>query len=237
MNNILLTIAARGGSKGVKNKNIRELCGMPLIAHTILQAQQWGKASKIICSTDSHEIAEIAKHYGALVPFVRPSELAQDTTGKIDVLRHAVKTIEQLDKRQYETIVDLDVTAPIRKISDIDNAVQLFLTKRPDSVVSVTPAHRNPYFNMLEVKKDGFVDLVKKLDFPVKRRQDAPVVYDMNASIYVYDRKFLLSEETKTAISHRSLVWVMEEWSAFDIDSEHDFQFIEFLLSKELVTL
>src|SRR3989338_9811887 len=118
MNNILLTIAARGGSKGVKNKNIRFLAGMPLIAHTILQAKQWGKAAKIICSTDSKEIAEVARSYGALVPFTRPAELAQDTSGKIDCLRHALKTMEQMDQTKYDVLVDLDATAPLRKISD-----------------------------------------------------------------------------------------------------------------------
>lgn len=234
---ILVTIAARGGSKGVKNKNIRPLAGQPLMAHTIRQAQSWGRASKIICSTDSPAIAETARRFGAEVPFTRPAELAQDDTGKIDVLRHALKTMEELDRTEYDILVDLDVTSPIRKVSDIENAYQLFLQKRPDSVVSVTRCRRNPYFNMLEPKEDGSVGLVKAPGRPIRRRQDAPVVYDMNASIYVYDRAFLLNEETKTALGRRSVASVMDEISAFDIDSEEDFQFIEYMVSKNIVAL
>lgn len=234
---ILLTIAARGGSKGVKNKNIRLLCGKPLIAHTILQAKNWGKANRIICSTDSQDIATIAKEYGAEVPFMRPKELATDTAGKIEVLRHALKATEKQGGEKYNIIIDLDVTAPLRKISDIEGAMGLFKQKRPKSLFSVVPARRNPYFNMVEITPNGYAVLVKDLNFQVKRRQDAPCVYEMNASIYIYERGYLLGSDTKSAISDKSLVWVMNELSAFDIDSEADFQFVEFLVSKGLAQL
>ena len=234
---ILLTIAARSGSKGVKNKNIRNLYGLPLIAHSIIQAKRWGKANRIICSTDSKVIADIAEKYGVEVPFIRPLRLATDTAGKLDVLRHALKTIEEERDEQYSIIIDLDVTAPIRKISDIEGAYQLFINKRPKTVFSVIPSRRNPYFNMVEVASNGYARLVKNFNSAVKYRQAAPKVYDMNASIYVYDRKYLLNKKNKTAISDHSLVWVMDELSAFDIDSEIDFQFIEFLVSKGVVSL
>ncbi len=234
---ILLTIAARGGSKGVKNKNIRILCGAPLIVHTIIQAKKWGKAAKTVCSTDSNEIASIARQYGADVPFMRPAELATDESGKLEVLRHALKAVEEKDGTLYSIVVDLDVTAPVRKISDIEGAVQLFLKKRPNTVFSVVPCRKNPYFNMVEMDSKGFAVLSKKLDFSVTRRQDAPRVFDMNASIYVYDRSYLIDESHSSPISDRSLAFVMDELSAFDIDSELDFQFIEFLVSKGVVTL
>src|SRR5690348_11926756 len=96
---ILLTIAARGGSKGVKDKNIRPLCGLPLIAHTINQAKRWGKAKRIICSTDSEAIADVARQYGAEVPFIRPADLATDTAGKVGVLRHALKAMQEKGER------------------------------------------------------------------------------------------------------------------------------------------
>jgi len=236
-NKILITIAARGGSKGVKDKNIRPLAGVPLIAHTIRQAKEWGRGARIICSTDSEAIAAAARQFGAEVPFTRPAELAGDESGKIDVLRHALKTMEELDGEQYDILVDLDVTSPIRTAADIENAYRMFLDKKPDSVVSVTRCRRNPYFNMLEPQESGFVGLVKFPRQPVRRRQDAPVVYDMNASIYVYDRAFLLNETTKTAISPRSLVSLMDEKSAFDIDSEEDFHFIEYMVKNNIVTL
>lgn len=237
VDNVLITIAARGGSKGVKNKNIRDLNGFPLIAHTICQAKKWGKANKIICSTDSQVIANIAKKYGAEVPFLRPNHLAQDDTGKIDVLRHALQNIEEINKKKYSIIIDLDATAPIRKISDIEGAYDLFIEKTPKSVFSVVKSRKNPYFNMVEVNKNGYVKLSKTLKSTVKRRQDAPVVYDMNASIYVYNRDYLLNNETKSAISENSIAYVMDDISAVDIDNEIDFLFVEYLVTKGIVEI
>ena len=234
---ILLTIGARGGSKGVKNKNIRPLCGVPLIAHTIRQAKRWGQADHIVCSTDSAEIAKIAKKYGAEVPFMRPAALATDQAGKRGVLRHALQTMEKLTGEKFSILVDLDATAPIRQVRDIDQSLRTFLKKKAKCVFSVTPSRKNPYFNMVEADGQGWVKLVKKLSRPIVRRQDAPKVYDMNASIYVYDRDFLLDEKINTVFSSRSAVWVMDEWSAFDIDTEMDFKFIEFLISKKIVRL
>jgi CMP-N-acetylneuraminic acid synthetase len=231
-NKILLTIAARGGSKGLKNKNIRHLCGHPLIAHTIMQARKWNKADYIICSTDSEEIARIAKSYGAQAPFIRPAELATDTAGKLDVLRHALKEAEKITGQEYSIIIDLDVTAPMRKLSDIDGCLKKFLDESPKVVFSVSSARKNPYFNMIRLDDKGYAQLVSKVDSPIKRRQDAPKVYDVNASIYVYDRSYLIDEKSQTPISDRSMVWIMDEFSAYDIDNEIDFQFIEFLISK-----
>jgi CMP-N-acetylneuraminic acid synthetase len=234
---ILLTVAARGGSRGVKDKNIRDLCGKPLIAYTIMQAKKWGGAECLICSTDSEQIARIAAQYGAEVPFMRPKELAGDTTGKIDVLRHALKTYEGISGKRFEILVDLDVTAPIREIRDIQGSVDIFLSKRPKSVFSVTKSRRNPYFNMVEIGENGYAKIVKNPDRPLLRRQDAPAVYDVNASIYVYDREYILDDITGSALSDRTLVYVMDEISAFDIDSERDFQFIEYLVTKGVVKL
>ncbi|NTV29643.1 MAG: acylneuraminate cytidylyltransferase family protein [Candidatus Omnitrophica bacterium] len=234
---ILLTVAARGGSKGVKNKNIRELCGKPLIAHTLDQAKRWGRASRIVCSTDSEAIAESARRYGAEVPFLRPAELATDNAGKVGALRHAWRETERLLNERYDVLVDLDATAPVREVADIEGAYQTFMAKRPDSVVSVTPARRNPYFNMLEEQPDGYVALAKRLARPVLRRQDAPRMFDMNASIYVYSRDFLLDDNTISAVQGRTLAWVMDEKSAFDIDTEEDFIFVEYLVAKGLVKL
>lgn len=235
--NILVVIAARRGSKGVKDKNIRNLCGLPLIAHTIIQAKKWAKAEKIICSTDSDEIAQIAEKFGAQILFKRPACLASDTASKMDVLKHAVETVEMHNSQRYQIIVDLDVTSPIRKINDLDGAFCLFLENRPKTVFSVTVSRKNPYFNMVEVNNKGYVELSKISASNVERRQDAPLVYDMNASIYIYNRDYLLDKNTRSPISDRSLVWVMDELSRFDIDSELDFKFIEFLVNNKIVSL
>lgn len=237
MDNILLIIAARGGSKGVPDKNIREIGGLPLIVYSIKQAKEWGRAAHIICSTDSEHIAKIAAQYGAEIPFMRPLELAGDTVGKIDVIRHALKQMESMTGEEYKIVVDLDVTSPVRKIADIEGAFQLFIKKKPKSLFSVVPARKNPYFNMVEENVEGYAELVKKSSKMILRRQDASKVYDMNASIYFYDRDYLLDEKTQSAISDRSLVWIMADNSAVDIDTENDFQFVEYLMKKGLIKL
>lgn len=234
---ILATIAARGGSKGIRNKNIRQLAGKPLISYTIAQVIKWGKYEKFIVSTDSKEIANIALKYGAEAPFLRPPELATDTSGKMDALRHAFIKSEKHYGIKFDALLDLDATAPIRTIEDIENVVRLFREKKPDCIFSVVRARKNPYFNMVEMQQDGFVTLCKQLPQEVKRRQDAPSVYEMNASIYIYDRNFLLDEENTMPYLKKAMIYEMGELSAVDIDSEIDFRFVEFLIKERIIGL
>jgi len=235
--NLLVTVCARAGSKGVKGKNIRNLCGKPLIAYTIEQAKNWGKFTRLICSTDSKRIAGIARNYGAEVPFLRPKKLANDTAGKIDVLRHALLESERLYGIKFDALLDLDVTSPIRDARDIENIVNLFKSRKADCVFSVVKAHRNPYFNMVEERLNATVGICKRLRQAVVRRQDAPRVYDMNASMYVYKRAFLLGRKNKMPYSGRSLIYKMPEESRIDIDSELDFKLMEFLVKEGLVRI
>lgn len=231
---ILCTICARGGSKGVKNKNIRPLLGKPLISYSIQQALRWGKAKRIIVSTDSEKIAQIARKYGAEVPFIRPARLSADKTAKLLSIRHALLKCEELFGEKYDIVLDLDVTSPLRRISDLDRCLQMFRKLRPKSLFSVVRARRNPYFNMVEKKKNGLVKLCKQSTRTVTFRQKAPEVYDMNASIYFYSRDFLLNRNNKTPISNKSAIYIMDELSSFDIDNEADFKFIEFLIKEKL---
>jgi CMP-N,N'-diacetyllegionaminic acid synthase len=228
---LLLTIAARGGSKGVKNKNIREIGGVPLIAITIRQALTWGEADKVIVTTDSPEIAEVAKNAGAEVPFLRPKELATDEIGKLPALRHALLEAEKYYGKIFDTILDLDPTAPIRKVQDLENSLKLFRSKKCKSLFSVAPAHKSPYFNMVELDEKGFAKLSKDAGLVV-RRQDVPKVYSMNASIYVYGRDYLADPLVKSAISNESLIYEMDELSGVDIDREIDFKFVEYLVTS-----
>ena len=234
--NILLTIGARGGSKGVKGKNIRPLLGKPLIAHSILQALRWGKAAQVVVSTNSDDIARVAKKYGALVPFMRPAHMATDKAGKIPALIHALKTCEVIYKTRYDILMDLDATAPVRTIEDMDHCLVLLVKHKLNSVFSVVPAHKNPYFNMVELSPSGRVHMCKRLKVKVKRRQDAPAVYDQNASIYVYDRDYLLSKDF-SVINRRCMFHVMPDESGFDIDREIDFKFLEFLSKEKIIKL
>ena len=119
MDNLLITICARGGSKGVKGKNTRSLVGKPLICYTIKQAKEWGRGKHIVVSTDSEEIAQVAKEFGVEVPFIRPAELATDISGKISAIRHAFIASEKIYREKYDMVMDLDVTSPIRKVSDL----------------------------------------------------------------------------------------------------------------------
>lgn len=233
---LLITICARDGSKGVKGKNIRELDGKPLIYYTIKQAKEWGRGKHIVVSTDSEEIAKIAKDFGAEVPFLRPKELAADTSGKIPAIRHALITCEKIYQENYSIVMDLDVTSPIRKISDLENAYRLFLEKKPKTLFSVVPAHRNPYFNMVELASDGKVYVCKSNE-KFTRRQDVPEVYDVNASIYLYNRDYLLDENNMIVISDNSRIYLMDPISRTDIDSELDFKYIEFLVKENIILL
>lgn len=236
--NILITIAARGGSKGVKGKNIKEIAGKPLIAYTIDIAKRWGKAKHVVCTTDSEKIAEVAKKFGAEVPFLRPQELSSDTSGKVQVIRHAWKESQKIYSEKYDVVVDLDVTAPIRKTSDLDKCLALFTEKNPEILFSVVNAKKNPYFNMVEDAGDGFVKISKELNTQTERRQDAPKVYEMNASIYFYSIEFL-ADETKNIVTSpkRTVAYVMDDISSVDIDNELDFRYIEYLIKEGVVII
>jgi CMP-N-acetylneuraminic acid synthetase len=233
--NILITICARKGSKRIKDKNTRELAGKPLLVHTIDIAKKWGEAKRIICSTDSKEIAKMAKTYGAEVPFIRPRELATDESGKIPVIRHALNECEKKYKEKYDLIVDLDVTSPIRTKEDLDNCLKKFNENKPEVLFSVVNSRKNPYFNMVEINDNNFAELSKSSTTNVLRIQGAPKVYDMNASIYFYSREFLLNPDYVHVLSSkRSAIYVMNDISAFDIDNELDFKFIEFLIKERM---
>lgn len=243
MHNILITICARGGSKGVKGKNIRELNGKPLIHYTIKQALKWGRAKRVIVTTDSEEIARIAKKSGAEVPFLRPKELATDNSPTLPVLYHALKESERIYKKKFGILIDLPVTAPVRGIKDLENAFQLFMNKKPKNLVTVTPSSRNPYFNMLEETEDGKVFYSKKSSAyfksnkNFKRRQDAPNVYDMNNSIYIYDTNFLRNGSINDKLSDHTIAYLMDPLSAIDIDTELDFRILELLVKDGIVKL
>jgi N-acylneuraminate cytidylyltransferase/CMP-N,N'-diacetyllegionaminic acid synthase len=227
---ILGTICARGGSKGVKNKNIRELYGKPLIAHTIEYLKKWNEADKIVCSTDSEKIAEIAEKYGAEIPYMRPSELATDTAFKLDVIKHLVKIVEEQNQKKYDIIVDLDPTAPLRKKQFLNEAFDKFIKTDANNLYSVCKARKNPYFNMVELDEKGYTSLCKSSS--VIRRQDAKPVYELNASIYIYNRDFLI--KTNTLHSDKTIIYEMPDIASLDIDSELDFKFVEFLLNNEV---
>lgn len=227
---ILCTICARGGSKCVKGKNFKLINGKPLIAYTIETALNSGIFDHVVVSSDSEDIQKIAVQYGAEVFFTRPIELATDNAAKIPVIRHAFTESEKYYKQQYDILVDLDATSPLRTVDDIRACVDILIKKKAENVITAMPSRRSPYFNLIERNSSGKWDVAKRLGCQIIRRQDAPKCYDMNASIYVWTRESILtSDEVFNATTE---LYVMPEERSIDIDSETDFAFVEFLLKR-----
>jgi N-acylneuraminate cytidylyltransferase/CMP-N,N'-diacetyllegionaminic acid synthase len=228
----ICTICARGGSKGVENKNLRLVRGVPLIAHTIAHALAAGVFDEIAVSSDSRAILDEAARRGVKHLVERPAELATDTAAKVPAIRHCVRTIEERLGVRFDTCCDLDATSPLRRGTDVANSVRLLEEKGVGNLFSVVPARRSPYFNLVELDEQGTARLSKRLTKPIVRRQDAPQCFDMNASIYVWRRDAL--ESGDTVFLDDTAVYVMDHRSAFDIDSEGDLQIVELLMADFL---
>ncbi|WP_460924105.1 acylneuraminate cytidylyltransferase family protein [Pontibacter brevis] len=232
-----MTICARGGSKGIPGKNIKELNGSPLIAYSIKTAKEFAKKYKadISLSTDDSVIKAKAAEFGVITDYTRPESLANDTAGKIDVIQHLLDYEETNRGKKYDYVIDLDITSPLRTLQDLESALNM-LENKPEAlnIFSVSPARRNPYFNMVEEQGDGFVRVVKK-SRDIKSRQDAPPVYDMNASFCVFRRRFF-EEGLAIGTTDRSLAYVMEH-TCFDLDHPIDFQVMEIMMREGLIEL
>lgn len=226
----VVTICARGGSKGVKGKNVRDMNGLPLIAHTLKQAKSFKGFAAFAVSSDSDAILEIAEREGFLA-IKRPDELATDTAAKIPVIRHCVQETERLTGQKFDLCLDLDCTSPLRNVSDIEAVVSLLMNPEVPNVITAMPARRSPYFNLIEKSPEGRIQLAKKLEKPVVRRQDAPECFDMNASIYGWKREVLMTENT--LFLPATALHVMPEERSIDIDSELDFQVVEMIMKKK----
>lgn len=231
---LLITICARGGSKGIPGKNIRLLNGKPLICYTIDTARKFQvnhEGVRIELSTDSDAILNTAARYGLITSYKRPAILGGDEIGKIDVLFDLLMAIEQKNGITYDYIMDLDVTSPLRSVQDLSTALSMLRSNEEAlNIFSVSPSSRSPYFNMVEQKENGFYSQVKKPSGQILSRQSAPSVFDMNASFYIYRRSFF-SAGCKGAITERSLIYVVPH-ICFDLDHPIDFDFMEFLLSN-----
>lgn len=214
---ILAIIPARGGSKGIPNKNIIDLCGKPLIAYSIEAGLSSQYIDDVIVSTDSEKIRKVACEYGAAVPFLRPAELASDTAKTIDGMLY---TIQELEKQGhcYDCVVLLQPTQPIRKNGMIDQAISTLLESRADSLVSVTPVSEHPIL-MRTITKEGTLQSLLSVSSTV-RRQDFPAVYRVNGSIYV--NRINENFNTSTSLNDNLLPFFMEEKYSIDIDSYAD---------------
>jgi len=223
-------ICARGGSKGLPGKNIKPLGGVPLIGRSIQCAKQVEKISRVIVSTDSEEIAQVAKEYGAEVPFMRPEELAQDKSPEWLVWRHALEYLEKTDGEKIDGLINLPATSPLRSVEDVENCINEFEKGDVDIVVTVTEAHRNPYFNMLTINEEGYSLPVITRENNIARRQDAPSVFDMTTVAYVVHPEYVHTHNAIFEGRVRSVFIPVER--ALDIDTPLDFHIGEYLFSK-----
>lgn len=231
--NILFTVCGRAGSKGVKGKNLRDFCGAPLVWYTLaaisLYREQYickDDIVQVVLNTDSEElIRQVSGLPDA--PFVirREASLAEDQVAKVAVILDCLNHAEARFGMEFDMVVDLDITSPLRTVADVRAAVERKQARMDaDVVFSVTPARRNPYFNMVRQEGNFFV---KAVPSNYTARQQAPVFYDMNASIYAYSPKALREKDTATFFNDRADVIQMMDTGILDIDSEEDYQLMQ----------
>lgn len=232
---ILCVISARGGSQGVPGKNVRPIAGIPMIARAVRTALAADGIDRVMISTDSPQIADAGRAAGAEVPFMRPEELARSESGKFQVWQHALATCEQQQGRQYDLYVDLDCTNPLIETVDVNRSIAMFRDLRArgepvDAVFTVARARRNPYFNLVEPDASGALKMSKAAGPTVLSRQKAPPVFEHVAGVYVLDAAYL--RRARHLLDGHARGYEVGEDKAHDVDSELDFQIIEFLLRR-----
>ena len=222
---IFALIPARGGSKGIPRKNIKELCGKPLIAWSIEAAQKASSVDQIVVSTDNEEIADIARSYGAEVPFLRPAELAQDDTPGIATVHHALEQFTAVKQ-----LLLLQPTSPLRSAEDIDGIVKMFQKHKNQSAVSICESPKHPNW-MLNFGEDG--TLSRFMDAPIAtRRQDLPKIYVANGALYLANSEWL--RHACNFVSPETIGYLMPPERSADIDTPLDWEWIEFLMKKKV---
>jgi len=224
-------IFARGGSKGVPRKNIRPLANKPLIAYAIRAAKECRFINRVIVSTDDDEIATIARHYGAEIPFMRPADLAGDKAPEWLSWQHAISEVRKTSTMSLDVFVSIPTTAPLRSASDIDACISLLLESDADIVITVKKAERSPYFNMVNLDERGYAHVVISTEKNTTRRQDAPAVYDMTTVAYAARPDFVM--RARGIFEGNVRVVVVPPERALDIDTELDFKIAEYLMKEQ----
>jgi N-acylneuraminate cytidylyltransferase len=235
MGDTLAVIPARAGSKGVPDKNVRPLAGVPLLVHSLRLASLCPEIARTVVSTDSERIAEVARAAGGDVPFLRPAELAQDDTPMLPVLLHALAELD-LDGSRYERLLLLDPTSPARLPEDVAGAHEILRTdESADGVVSVSEPSFNPLWTSV-LDRDGYLEPAFDDATRYGRRQDVPRVLRINAALYLFRSTFLRREE-ESWLNGRHRLLEIPELRAFHLDAEDDFRLCELVLERGLVRL
>lgn len=224
---MIALIPARGGSKGLPGKNIKMLNGKPLIAYTIEAALKSRHITRVIVSTDDEKIAEIAISYGAEVPFLRPEVLASDQAKSIDVFNYTINRLEDEGKMQINEIIILQPTSPLRNSNHINEAITMFTSKNADSVISYCAEYHPITWHKYLTKDGQFVNI---FDDKLSNRQDERTSFFPNGAIYIYKKEILLSGKYYT---NNSYAYVMKKKCSIDIDDIDDFEYCEYLMSRD----
>ena len=224
-------IFARSGSKGLPNKNVKLFAGKPLIAHSIEQALTVKRIERVIVSTDSEEIAQISLRYGAEIPYLRPVELVQDESPELLSWRHGLEFLRNTTGSLPQVMISLPPTSPLRWPQDIENCLDEFQKDDADVVITVTNAHRNPYYNMVKANENGSFNLVNQSKSKITRRQDAPQIYDVTTLCYVARPKFVMTHDS--IFEGKVKAVEVPNQRSIDIDSLLDFEIAEFLFYKQ----
>lgn len=230
MTDVVAFVFARGGSKGLPGKNVRSLCGKPLLGWSVEHALACRHVRRVLVSTDDPKIAEVALAHGAEVPFMRPADLAADSAPEWLAWRHALNWLRDDEGRLPQAMLSVPATAPLRAVGDLDRCVERFFKGDVDAVVTVSEAHRNPYFNMVTLDASGLARVVIPPSKGVTRRQDAPIVYDMATVAYVVRPEHVL--ETDRLFDGRVGAVELPRRRCVDIDTLEDFEWAEYLMSR-----
>lgn len=215
---ILALIPARGGSKGIKDKNIIDLCGTPLIAYSVLAGKESRYVDSVVVTTDSEKIAAVAREYGARTPFLRPAELASDTSRSIDAILHAVRWLQERGE-DYEIVTLLQPTQPLRTAEDIDGALEKYMAEGMHPLISLTEAEESPVL-MRTIDAKGRLEKVLDMDCSI-RRQDMKRYYIIDGSIYIHSVKEL---NESTNFGDNVVPYIMPKERSVDIDEYQDLE-------------
>ena len=227
---IVAGVFARGGSKGVPNKNLRHVGGQSLIARAVTQAQQTNHVQRVLCSTDSQLIADEARKFGAEVPWLRPAELAQDTSREWDAWCHMVRWLNS-EGSHPNYLMAVPCVAPLRTVEDLNACADLAAESQADVIMAVSDAHKNPWFNMVTINESTHqVRLVNEPAHRIYNRQAAPAVYDVSTVAFIIKCDYLLSATSIYDGETRAVV--LPKTHCVDIDTEDDIAYAEFLLSR-----
>ena len=225
-------VTARGGSKSIPQKNIAPVAGKPLIAWTIEAARESRALDRLVVSTDNEQIADVARAWGAEVPFLRPAELAQDDSSHIDVVVHAIQWIEEHNGICPDYILLLQPTSPLRSSEDIDSAIDIAKKHNAVAVVSVSETHDHPYLTKRILDDQTLADFVSAEDIPYLRRQALPPAYALNGAIYINRRLSLLDE--RTFLPKGTYAYVMPRERSLDIDTPWDLYLADMILKDRM---